>query len=231
MLARPVAVLFGSLGFAPGQLSLQSLTLSILGVLRMADGRVGHIWQGAAIIYVGLLLDRADDLIAARRGRIGTWPIFLDVMANRIVEALLIVTLGVLAVRAESAVPSWEPMSNPWFLVVLGATLAAMLLWHLAMTYGDLLALRTHLLVARRIPGPSNLAVDPPVLAYVTLVFDRDLFVLLWAAGAVLEQYQLTAVLLCAFYTAALVEAIVVVWRRRLEPETHAGRILATDYF
>src|SRR5438105_11493032 len=47
-LARPIAFLFGILGFAPGQLSIQSFTLTVAALATMADGQWLHLLTGAA---------------------------------------------------------------------------------------------------------------------------------------------------------------------------------------
>lgn len=195
-LARPIAKLFGLLGFAPGQLSIQSLTLTLVGLLRMATGDWDHVVQGTLIVYGALLLDRADHLLADEKGRPPAWGIFLGLLADRLVEVGLVVGIAVLLVVGLTGVPSWidhawTPLPPGWALVLAVGTAAVMVLWRVAGAYADLLYLRTHLLVIRRLPGPSVLPRKPQGVDRLNRLFDRDLLVLTWLIGLVLGQLQL----------------------------------------
>src|SRR5207253_278500 len=97
ILAMPIGALFLVLGVAPGQLSLQSLTLTAAGLVRMADGDWWHVVLGAGICYLGLLADRADLLIMERKGRPAPFTAFLGAAIDRLVEVGLVVGLGALA--------------------------------------------------------------------------------------------------------------------------------------
>ncbi len=232
-LARPVALLFGTLGFSAGQLSLQSLTVTLVGLLRLASADWDHVVQGSLIVYGGLLLDRADHLLAEAKGRPPSWGLFLGLVVDRLVEVGLLVGLAVLLANGLTDVPSglrhaWTPLSVRWSLVLAMATLAAMLTWRLATAYADVLYLRTHLLVVRRLPGPSILRAHG--VERLNRLFDRDLLILVWLVGLVLAQLQLTLVLVFAAHLAALVETLALFWQRRRDPEPQASRILGRDY-
>jgi phosphatidylglycerophosphate synthase len=233
LLARPVAAFFGSFDVAPGQLSLQSLTVSLVGLLRMASGDWGHVVQGALIVYGGLLLDRADHLMARKKGGLRSWGIFLGLIADRLVEAGLVIGLAVLAATGTHGQPSglqpWEFVPTPWVLVLALGALAAMLCTRLVAAYSDLLALRSHLLTSRRLPGPSTLA-GPTGAERLGRIFDRDLLVLAWLVGTVLLQVQLTLVVLLLVHLLALGEAVALAWQRRRDPEPRASRVLSPDY-
>ena len=234
-LARPLAALFGLLGFAAGQLSLQSFTVTAVGLLRLASGEWSHVVQGTLIVYGGLLLDRADHLLAEQKGRPPSWGLFLGLAVDRLVEVGLVVGLALLLVRTPSHVPSalpdaWAPLPSPWALVLAVATVAVMMVWRLGQAYADVLYLRMHLLVARRLPGPSTIHRKPPGVARLDRLFDRDLLILVWLVGLVLLQLQLTLVLIFSAHVAALVETIVLFWMRRKDPEPQATRIMGPGY-
>jgi hypothetical protein len=234
-LARPIAALFGLLGFAPGQLSLQSLTVTVVGLLRMATGAWDHVVQGVLIVYAGLLLDRADHLLAEAKGKPPAWGIYLGLIVDRLVEVFLIVGLSVLLAVGLHRVPgplshAWNPLPSSWAVVLAVGTMAVMLLWRLAQTYADVLYLRTHLLVIRRLPGPSIIPRHSQGIDRLGRIFDRDLLVLAWLVGLVLAQLQLTLFVIFFAHLAAFAETIVLFWHRRRDPEPQASRILGRDY-
>lgn len=222
-LARPIAAVFGLLGVAPGQLSLQSVTLTALGLLRAAAGDWIHLAQGAAIVYVGLLVDRADDLLVDKQGSLSAWSRYLGLMADRMIEAALVLALGWLSLRTESG---WRPLSEPAFLVVVAALASTLLLARLAALYGDLLILRVHLAHARRLPGPSSVAQGAQLEPWLTRLVDRDVFVAVAVAAIATQQLQAGALLLLAGQTVVLVEQFVLFWSRRKDPEPHAALVL-----
>lgn len=220
-LAAPIAWLFGLLGVAPGQLSLQSVTLTAVGLLRAAGGEWTHVAQGAGIVYLGVLVDRADDLLA-ERATVTAWSRFLGLLADRLVECALVVALGWIALRTDAA--AW-PLATPHFLIVVAALLAALLLAQLVAVYGDLLVLRIHLARTRRLPGPAE-AVDAAAPRLARL-FDRDFLVLAWTVGVVAQQVQVAAFVMLGAQALVLVEAVPLFWSRRRDPEPHAARVLA----
>ncbi|MHB1260584.1 MAG: hypothetical protein ACYC2H_02585 [Thermoplasmatota archaeon] len=234
-LARPLAVLFGLLGVAPGQLSLQSLWLTIVGLLRMASGEWSHVVQGALVVYVGLLLDRADHLLSEDKGKPPAWGVFLGLLVDRLVEAALVVALGLLLAVGITKAPGplvdpWEILPTAQALVMALAALAVMLVWRLGSAYADVLYLRTHLLVIRRLPGPSIIPRRPQGVERLNRLFDRDLLVMAWLIGVVLAQVQLTLAVILVAHVAALAESVVLFWHRRKDPEPQASRILGRDY-
>lgn len=235
VLARPLATLFGLLGVSPGQLSLQSLWLSVVGLLRMASGEWAHVVQGALVVYLGLLLDRADHLLAEAKGKPAAWGVFLGLLVDRLVEAALVIALGVLLVVGITDAPGplvdpWEFLPTPSALVMAVGALAAMLVWRLVGAYADVLYLRTHLLVIRRLPGPSIIPRKPQGVERLNRIFDRDLLVLAWFVGVILAQVQLTLAVILLAHVAALAESIVLFWHRRKDPEPQASRILGREY-
>lgn len=234
-LARPVARLFGLLGFSAGQLSLQSLTLTVVGLLRMASGHWDHVVQGTLVVYGGLLLDRADHLLAEEKGRPPAWGLFLGQVADRLVEVGLVLGLAAVVAAGVTDVPSaldhpWEPFATRWALVLAGAAMAAMLLWRLAGAYADVLYLRTHLLLMRRLPGPSIMPRTPQGVDRLNRLFDRDLLILAWLVGLVLVQPQLTLMVILLAHLGALIETLALFWQRRRDPEPQASRIMGRDY-
>jgi phosphatidylglycerophosphate synthase len=233
-LARPIAALFGALGIAPGQLSLQSLTVTLVGLLRLSTGDWSHLVQGALIVYGGMLLDRADQILAAEKGSPSAWGLFLGLMVDRLVEAGLVIGLAVLAAVGVHDAPAglrpWEFVPPAWAVVLAVAAVSAMLCARLVGAYADLLALRTHLLVIRRLPGPSAIPRRPQGVERLNRIFDRDLLVLVWVVGVVLAQVQLTLALVLLAHLAALAESVALFWSRRRDPEPQASRILGRDY-
>jgi hypothetical protein len=234
-IARPLARLFATLGFSAGQLSLQSLTVTLVGLLRMASADWEHVVQGALIVYGGLLLDRADHLLAEEKGRPPAWGLFLGMTVDRLVEVGLLAGVAALLALGITDVPGpldhpWTPLSIPWALVLAGLTMAAMLVWRLAGAYADVLYLRTHLLVVRRLPGPAIIHRSPQGVERLNRLFDRDLLVLAWLVGVVLVQLQLVLVVILSAHVAALIETLVLFWTRRRDPEPQASRILSTRY-
>lgn len=234
-LARPVARLFGLLGIAPGQLSLQSLTVTLVGLLRLATGDWAHVVQGAVIVYAGFLLDRADWVLAQEKGRPAAWATFLGLLVDRIVDALLVVALAILLAvgvhgRPHGLPPAFAPLPQAGAFVLAAGALASLLLVRLVGAYADVLYLRTHLLVIRRLPGPSAIARRPQGVERLNRLFDRDLLVLAWFVGTALGQVQLLLWLLLSVHLLALAEMVVLFWHRRKDPEPQASRILGQDY-
>lgn len=233
--ARPIARFFAMLGVAPGQLSLQSLTLTIVGLVRLASGEWSHVVQGALIVYGGLLLDRADWVLAQELGRPRAWGTFLGLFVDRVVEAGLVVALCMLLLVGLDGVPAglpdaWSLVSTRGALVVGATTLAAMFLWRLVASYTEVLSLRSHLLSTRRLPGPSLIVRRPQGVERLNRWFDRDLLIVAWLVGAVLGQVQLTLVVLLAAHGAAVLESVALFWHRSKDPEPTASRVLAADY-
>ena len=233
-LARPVAALFVALGVAPGQLSIQSLTVTLVGLLRMATGDWPHVVQGSLVVYGGLLLDRADQLVAQAKGRPPAWSVFLGALVDRLVEVGLVVALAVLLLVGVHGAPSglrpWQFAPPAWGVVLAVGAIGAMLAARLAATYADLFALRTHLLSARRLPGPSILPRASHGVGALARLFDRDLLVLAWALGCVLVQPELALALILLAHVAGLAEVVGQVWSRRRDPEPMASRVLSADW-
>ncbi len=224
-LARPIAALFALLGVAPGQLSLQSVTLTAVGLLRAASGDWSHLVQGAFIVYVAMLVDRADDLLAAKGDRpVTAWSRFLGLMADRAIEVALVAALAWLAVTTPAG--SW-PLDPTTFVIVVVCVIAAMLMARLAATYGDLLVLRMHLASARRLPGPSAIPRLEQASPILSRLLDRDFFVAVWVGGVMLHQVQLAAFVLLGAQTLVFLEGFVLFWSRRKDPEPHAAHVLA----
>lgn len=223
LLARPVAALFGMLGIAPGQLSLQSVTLTAVGLLRAAGGSRAEIVQGALIVYGGLLFDRADDLLAARGKGPTAWSRFLSTMADRLVEASLVIALAWMAIRA----PQGWLLSPDQHILAIAALLASLLLARSAMLTGDLLVLRMHLSSARRLPGPSAVPRVPQARPILARWFDRDCFVVVWVIGIATGLLQATTLILLTMQVLVTIEVFVLVWSRRKDPEPHAAQVLA----
>lgn len=223
-LARPIATVFGLLGIAPGQLSLQSITLTAVGLLRAAGGDWAHIVQGALIVYGGLLLDRADDLLAERATSLPAWGRFLTLLADRVVEAALLIALGWLSLGTTSG---WRPLPSDTFLLVVAAALGMLFLARLASVYGDLLVLRVHLAQARRLPGPSAVPRGQQARPWLSRLVDRDVMVLVWVVGVALQQFQVTTFLLLGGQAVVFIEQFVLFRSRRADPEPHAADVLS----
>ena len=222
-LARPLAALFGLLGVAPGQLSLQSVTLTAVGLLRAAGGDWAHLVQGALIVYGAMLVDRADDILA-EKGSVTAWGRYLGLMADRLIEVALVASLAWLTVTSDVA--AW-PLSPPTFVIVAVCVIAAMLLARLAATYGDLLVLRMHLANARRLPGPSAIPRHEQAAPLLSRLLDRDFFIAAWTVGVITRQVQVTAFILLGAQVLVLLEGFVLFWSRRKDPEPHAAHVLA----
>lgn len=221
-LTRPAAALFGVLGIAPGQLSLQSVTLTVVGLLRAAGGGRAEVLQGVLLVYAGLLLDRADELLANRGKAATAWGRFLGQFADRIVEAALVLALAWLHLRGTTPT---GPLATGPYLGVVAALLAGLFLARSATATGDLLILRQHLVQARRLPGPATLA-PPGLQPRLSRWLDRDAFVAIWCLGVALGFAQVAALALLAMQAALLIEAIVVFWARSKDPEAHAATLL-----
>jgi len=227
-LASPVAAFVGALGFAPGQLSIQSLTVTVVGLLRMADGQWSHMALGAGIVYLGLLLDRADAVLGQRRGRVAPWTNFLGLTIDRLVEVALLAGLGVLAMQGvrNSPIPPLVTLPPGW-LLVLGTGAAGLLMAVKAIAAAsDLHILRVHLLTTRRLPGPSAIPRTRPALAMVEPLAGRDETIALWCVGVALGQLSLTLAVLAVLQALLLVERIVLFKLRLNDPEVDASRVL-----
>ncbi|MEA3144282.1 MAG: hypothetical protein QOG31_1606 [Thermoplasmata archaeon] len=231
-LARPIAFLFGVLGFAPGQLSIQSFTLTVAALATMADGQWPHLLTGAGIVYLGLLFDRADLLIAEKKGRPAPWTQFLGLAVDRLIEVAIVVALGVLTVRGVkgSPIPHLAPLSDGWILVVCAATAGLWMARRALENHAETLLLRTHLLTMRRLPGPSAIPrhrVAQPVIARLA---GRDESILLWCIGVAFAQLDLTLLVLCVLQILCVLEALVLFNLRLRDPEVEASRILGPEY-
>lgn len=223
-LARPIAAVFGLLGVAAGQLSLQSVTVTVVGLLRGAQGDWPHLVQGAFIVYFGLLLDRADDILQLRGKSMSAWSRYLGLMVDRLIEVGLLLALAWLGTRNTGG---WTPLDSTPFLLVVAAGVAAVLLARLANLYGDLLILRIHLANTKRLPGPSAVPRGAQASPLLSRLLDRDFFVTLWVAGVALRQFQAVAVVLLASQLVVMVEGFVLFFQRRKDAEPHAAHVLA----
>jgi hypothetical protein len=232
LLARPIAFVFLLLGFAPGQLSIQSFTLTFLALATMADGQWPHLLAGSGLVYLGLLFDRADLLIAERKGRPAPWTTFLGHTVDRLIEVALVVALGVLTVRGVSGapVPSWAPLSDGWILVVCAATAGLWMARSALESHAETLLLRLHLLSTRRLPGPSAIPRHRVAQAVIGRIGGRDETLLAWCIGVALGQLEITLILIAAVQFAALAEGLVLFNLRLRDPEVEASRILGPDY-
>ncbi|MCA1810717.1 MAG: hypothetical protein LC623_01745 [Halobacteriales archaeon] len=231
-LARPIAFLFGTLGFAPGQLSIQSFTLTVAALATMADGQWPHLLAGAGLVYLGLLFDRADLLLAERKGRPSPWTQFLGIAVDRLIEVAIVVALGVLTVRGVrgSPIPHLTPLSDGWTLVLCAAAAGLWMARRALEHHAETMLLRTHLLTMRRLPGPSAIPrhrVAQPIIARLA---GRDESILLWCIGVAFAQLDLTLIVLCVLQLLCVVEAIVLFNLRLRDPEVEASRILGPDY-
>ncbi|HUR61387.1 MAG TPA: hypothetical protein VM286_03365 [Candidatus Thermoplasmatota archaeon] len=231
-LAAPIAFLFGILGFAPGQLSIQSFTLTAAALFTMADGTWPHLMAGAAMVYLGLLFDRADLLIAEKRGRPSPWTQFLGVTVDRLIEVALVVALGVLTVRGVtgSPIPPLALLTDGWTLVVCAATAGLWMARKALETHAETLLLRTHLLTMRRLPGPSAIPRHRVAQPVIGRLAGRDESVLAWCLGVALSQLDVTLLLLGSLQLLALIEGVVLFNLRLRDPEVEASRILGPDY-
>ena len=223
-LAQPVAALFALLGVAPGQLSLQSVTLTAVGLLRATQGTWSHLVQGALIVYAALIVDRADDVLAEKGKSVTAWGRYLGLMSDRLIEVALVSALAWLTVTSDVA--AW-PLSPSSFVIVALCVIAAMLLARLATTYGDLLVLRMHLASARRLPGPSAIPRQEQAVPLLSRFLDRDFFVLAWVVGVATRQVQVAAFVLLGAQVLVLLEGFVLFWSRRKDPEPHAAHVLS----
>lgn len=230
-LATPIAKLFGVLGFAPGQLSIQSLTVTILAIATMADGAFAHVLAGTAMLYAALLLDRADAILAERKGAPGPWTLFLGVVADRLVELSLLVGLGILAVRGmDHPLTPWLDLPADWIPILAMAACATWLVRLAVDQTAETLLLRTHLISTRRLPGPMALARHGPVRPVLGSLFGRDETIAACAVGLALGQVAVTILVVLAAQALALVEAVVVFHMRLREPEIEASRLLGPGY-
>jgi len=230
-LATPIAKLFGVLGFAPGQLSIQSLTVTVLAMATAADGLPGHLLAGAAMVYVALLLDRADTVLAERKGTPGPWTLFLGVVADRLVELALVTGLAVLAVRGiEHPLAPWLVLPGPGLPILVAAAGGTWLVRRGVEQTAETLLLRTHLIATRRLPGPMAVARTRPVRPLIGAIVGRDESIVIFAAGIALGQIAVAAVALLIAQGLGLIEAIVLFHLRLREPEVEASRMLGPGY-
>ncbi|MEA3189896.1 MAG: hypothetical protein QOD77_478 [Thermoplasmata archaeon] len=229
ILARPVAAVFMVLGFPP---SVQSLWITILGVLYFADAVWSHLLQGAALVYLGLVFDRAENLITERKGRPQVWSQFFGLAIDRLVEAALLVGLAVVAARGvtDSPIPVWAPLGLPVAMAVVCGAAGLLMVLRALQLHSEILLLRLHLIQTRRLPGPALVARGKQARARWGAVFGRDEMVLLVCVGLALGQPQATAVALLAALLVATAEAMVLFRMRLREPEPEASRLLGPDY-
>lgn len=224
LFARPLAWLLGSLGVAPGQLSLQAVTVTAVGLLRAAQGDWTHQWQGALIVYLGLVVDRADDLLQAAHRSTSASSRYLGLLAERVTDVALVASLGWLALRTPSG---WQPLAPNSFLLAVAIGVAAILLARLAALYGDLMVLRIHLATTRRLPGPSAIPRYDQHRPLVSRTLDRDFFVLVWVVGVASQQVQAAAFVILATQALVLAEGFVLFFHRSKDAEPHAAHVLA----
>lgn len=230
-LAAPIAWVFGLLGFAPGQLSMQSLTVTVLAMATAADGGATHLITGGALVYLGLLLDRADAILAERKGAPGPWTMFLGVAIDRLVELSLIAGLGVIAVQdARHPLGNWLVLPAGWLPIIIVGAGGLWLTRRALEQTAETILLRTHLISTRRLPGPMALARHGPVRPLIGSLIGRDETIVLCAVGIALGQISATAVALLAIQAIGVVEAIIVFHMRLREPEIEASRVLGPDY-
>lgn len=230
-LATPIAGLFAVLGFAPGQLSIQSLTFTILGLVTAVDGQFGHMLAGGAMVYLGLLVDRADLVLTERRGSPGAWTMFLGLVTDRLVEISLMVGLGILAVRGiEHPILPWMVLPEGWAPILAVAAGAAWLGRRAIEQAAETMLLRTHLLETRRLPGPNSVQRNAPARAYFGQLLGRDELVVICALGIALGQAGLAILVLLAAQVLLFLEALVLFHLRLRDPEGEASRVLGPDY-
>lgn len=228
--SRPIASLVLLLGFAPGQLSLQSLTLTLVGLARMWGGSWEHVAQGAGIAYAGILLDRADQWVMEKRGRPSAWTVYLGIAVDRLVEVSLVVGAAVVAVAGqrmplESLVPA-----SPTLVVVLAAVGAGLVLAHRALVASaDMLILRQHLLTRQRLPAPVAFSRHAVARPFFARLVGRDEVLLGWAVSLTLGQAVLFLVALGVAAFLWILEDLVLLHRRLKEPEVHASALLGPD--
>ncbi|MFO1533410.1 MAG: hypothetical protein ABR562_06920 [Thermoplasmatota archaeon] len=226
--ARPIAALFMALGVPP---SLQSLGLTFLGVAALAGDRWVLRAEGAGLVYLGFLLDRAEAVIWERKGRPPPWNLYLAAAIDHLQDAALYVGLAVASLRPMvDARWVWQPFAPATFLALCAAAVALFLLVRLLETLGSAMLLRQHLLATRRLPGPSALPRHGPVHPVVGRVLGRDEMVLGWCVGVALAQVQLTLVALVSAQVLLFVEAIALFRLRLRDPEVEASRVLGPEY-
>jgi hypothetical protein len=232
LLAQPIAALFLVLGVAPGQLSLQSLTLTAVGLLRMADGTWSHVLLGAAIVYLGLLADRADLLIMERKGRPAPWTLFLGLAIDRLVEGAVVVGLGALVLLgvAQSPFPPLHLLTEGWTLVACAAAVGLLLGARALEAMAETLMLRTHLLATRRLPGTTQLSGRPPTRSFLAPMVGRDETILLACLAAAFNQMEVGLLVIAALQALAFLEQLVLFRQRLKDSESEASRILGPDY-
>ncbi len=231
ILAQPIAALFVILGVAPGQLSLQSLTLTLVGLLRMADGAWSNVLLGAIIVYLGLLADRADLLIMERKGPPSSWTAFLGLAIDRLVEVAVVIGLGMLATTGIHGGPSVAVVLPALWTVVACAAAAGLLLATRSVeALAETLLLRAHLLATRRLPGTAMLQNRPPPRSYLAPLAGRDETILLACLAAAFGQPELGLVVIAGLQLVAFFEQVVLFRLRLKEAEAEAGRILGPDW-
>lgn len=229
LLARPIAAVFIVLGFPP---SVQSLWITTLGVVYMWDGVWSHVAEGAGLVYLGLVFDRAENLITERKGRPPAWSQFFGLAIDRLAEAVLVVGLAVTAGHGDlgGPIPEWAPFDGPVLLGLMAAAAALLMVLRALQTHSEILLLRLHLLQTRRLPGPAIVARGRQARPVWGAVFGRDEAILLACVGLALGQAQATILLLAAAFFIGVVESLVLFRLRLREPEPEASRLLGPDY-
>ncbi|MEK6986057.1 MAG: hypothetical protein AABX89_06720 [Candidatus Thermoplasmatota archaeon] len=231
-LAQPLASFFIVLGVAPGQLSLQSFTLTLVGLARAADGSWPHVVLGAGFVYLGLLADRADLLIMERKGRPGLWTEFLGIAVDRLVEVSILVGLGALTVigMPDAPVATLHLMSDGWTMVAASAAVGLLLATRAVEATGETFLLRAHLLATRRLPGTVPTSTRPPSRSQLAIVAGRDETLLLAALSALTAQPDLGLLAILGLQFIAFFEQLVLFRSRLRDPEAEASRLLGPDY-
>lgn len=230
MLATPIAAVAFLLGFAPGQLSLQSLTLTLVGLLRMTDGQAFHILQGGLIAYAGILLDRADQLVMEKKGRPSTWTIYLGVVVDRMVEVALCAAAVFVAFAGVGLPAPLVSLPAP-AIAFVGAAMAGLLLAHRALkTQCDVLVLRTHLLARQRLPAPVAVPRHRVARPFLGRVIGRDEWLLAWVVCIATGQAVLFMLAATALGVLWLLEGLVMLHRHLKDPEVLASKVLGPGY-
>lgn len=236
-LARPFSWALAAVGLSPNQVTVLSAVASVAGLALVAVGQWGIAAWGAALVYLGLILDHADGQVARRTGKGSVWGMYLDSVLDRVVEAGLFVALIVPAARRVAVLdqPGWTllPLGQEGLAILAAAAFAAVALSKYVVTYSNLLFLRAHLLAggtAATAPPPP--AAGPARRRWYNLLpgYNRDVLLAAWCGGVAAAQVPLMLLGLLAVHS---LQAVAVAARFRTahrDPAPHAGRVLDRDF-
>ena len=240
-MARPFSWALASAGLSPNMVTLLSLFASLGGLVLVAEGTLALGAIGAALVYLGLILDHADGQVARRTGRGSMFGMFLDSTLDRVIEAGMFLALVVAGVRGrahwdDEAFWSLFRLSDVQTILLASYALFAVTMSKYVVTYSNVLFLRTHMLSGAPTPAPPpTYNIVPPKGRLAKLRryvpgYNRDVLLAVWCLGVATGQVAPMLALLALVHTRLAVYVSRVFFKDNGQPTRHVQRVLDRDY-